>query len=286
MIDRGLLDVGDGHSLAWSMLGARSGKPTVVLHGGPGQGSSPRMAGGFDLERQCVVLYDQRGCGDSKPHACDADYRDGDNTTARLVRDLDKLRAALEIDRWLVCGASWGATLALAYAEEFPSRVSELVLLATTTSTRAETAKLYQGLDVASLARSLSSDDARAREAAARTWCAHEDAVLAREPTPVKSRLVDLPPREMIALARICAQYALHGAFLEEGQLLRDIRRLHGIQGVIIHGALDPVCPVEVALDLAARWHGAELVINEGEGHSFGPKALRALGNALERFAE
>lgn len=143
--DSGLLDVGDGNHVYWEVSGNPDGKPAVVLHGGPGQGSAPRMRRGFDPERYLVVLFDQRGCGRSTPHASDPATDMSVNTTWHLIADMERLREHLGIGEWLVSGGSWGSTLGLAYAEAHPARVSEIVLLAITTGRRSETDWLYRG---------------------------------------------------------------------------------------------------------------------------------------------
>src|SRR5215510_1923758 len=124
-----MLDVGDGNRMRWAMYGNPSGKPAAVVHGGPGSGSNPGMLRLFDLSRYRVVLFDQRGCGRSRPHAADPSTDLAANTTDHLIGDIERLRESRGIDRWLVYGNSWGSTLALAYAQRFPERVSEIVLL-------------------------------------------------------------------------------------------------------------------------------------------------------------
>ena len=133
-----MLDVGDGHRLAWSIAGNPDGKPAVVLHGGPGSGASPRFRRWFDPDRYRVVLFDQRSCGKSTPHAAEPDIDLSTNTTAQLIDDIERLREHLGIDRWLVWGGSWGSTLGLAYAEAHPGRVTEMILVSVVTTTAPE----------------------------------------------------------------------------------------------------------------------------------------------------
>ena len=143
--DQGMLDVGDGNLVYWETSGNPDGKPAVFLHGGPGQGTVPGMRRGFDPERYRIVLFDQRGCGRSTPHASDPDADMSVNTTPHLIADMERLREHLGITRWLLHGGSWGSTLGLAYAQAHPDRVSEIVLVAITTSRRSETDWLYRG---------------------------------------------------------------------------------------------------------------------------------------------
>ncbi|WP_128984920.1 alpha/beta fold hydrolase [Streptomyces roseicoloratus] len=144
--DEGTLDVGDGHRIHWSVAGNPRGKPALVVHGGPGAGSSPGSRRLFDPELYRIVQFDQRGCGRSTPHASDPATDMALNTTAHLVADMERLRVSLGIDRWLLYGGSWGSTLILAYAEAHPERVTEIVVQAVTTTRRSEIAWLYEGV--------------------------------------------------------------------------------------------------------------------------------------------
>jgi len=293
--DGGMLDVGDGNAIAWDIAGARNGKPAVVLHGGPGQGSSPNMRRAFDPRRYRVVLFDQRGCGRSTPHANDPAANMAVNTTEHLVGDIERLRQHLAIDRWLVAGGSWGATLALAYAERHPSHVSELVLTDITTSRRSESEWLYRGVArffpeawekfsaIDDYVARMEHPDREVRLAAARAWCEWEDAVLSLEwhPPPCS----DVEADAMIAFVRICAHYARHGAWLEEGALIRDAHLLAGIPGVLIHGRRDMSCPIVTAWELARAWPAAQLIALDDSGHLRSDAKRAALLSALDGFA-
>lgn len=305
---RGMLDVGEGNAIYWELRGSRHGKPAVVLHGGPGQGSSPNMARGFDPERYRIVLFDQRGCGRSLPHASAPETDMAVNTTHHLIADMEKLRAHLGIEKWLLVGGSWGSTLALAYALEHPSRVSEIVLNTVTTSRRVEAEWLYEGLGrffpeawerfrdhipigeregglIAAYSRRMDHPDLAIRSAAARSWCAWEDAALSLEPHAAASSYSDLSPESLLAFVRICTHYLHHGAWLEEGALIRDAKRLAGIPGVLIHGRRDLTCPIDTAWELARAWPGASLVDVADAGH-FGSDSKRtALLRTLDSFA-
>lgn len=304
--DHGLLDVGDGNCIAWEVSGTPTGKPAVLLHGGPGQGCAPNMRRAFDPRRYRIVLFDQRGCGRSLPHASHLATDMAANTTAHLVADMEALRTHLGIERWLVAGGSWGATLALAYAQRHAARVSHLVLTDITTSRRAEAAWLYGGVArffpeawerfrdhvpeangdvIAAYARRANHPDRSLRLAAARAFCAWEDAVLSLEPDAPPDVYGGQSDDDALAFARICTHYLVHAAWLEEGALLRDAGLLANIPGVLVHGRRDMSCPVGTAWALSRAWPGAELIVVEDAGHlrSHGKRA--ALLGALDRFA-
>ena len=307
--DRGMLDVGDGNAVAWEVSGVPHGKPAVVLHGGPGQGCTPNMRRGFDPSRYRIVLFDQRGCGGSTPHASEAATEMRFNTTDHLIGDMEALREHLHIDKWLLAGGSWGSTLALAYAQRFPSRVSEIVLNSVTTSRRSEAEWLYGDLArlfpeawerfsghvqeadnsndvIGAYARRMEQADETVRLEAARAWCAWEDAVLALEGGEPGVRLFsNMSTRDMLAFVRICSHYVKHGAWLDEGVLIRDAGKLAGIPGVLIHGRRDLSCPVDTAWALSRAWPGSKLVVLEDAGHLRSDTKRAALLGALDAFA-
>ncbi|MET8971197.1 prolyl aminopeptidase [Streptomyces hydrogenans] len=300
----GLLDVGDGNRVHYEVHGNPDGKPALVVHGGPGSGSSPGSTRLFDPEKYRIVLFDQRGCGRSLPHASDPAADLSVNTTAHLVADMERLRVHLGVDRWLLYGGSWGSTLILAYAQAHPERVTEIVIPAVTTTRRSETAWLYEGVGryfpeaherfragvdhaedpVGAYAARMNHPDRAVRERAAADWCAWEDAVLSMEGmgTPYTDRVDDT----RLAFVRICSHYFAHGAFLEEGALIRDAHRLAGIPGVLIHGRLDMGGPLVTAWELSRAWPGAELRVVEQAGHLGGGETRRLIVEALERFAD
>ncbi|MFE2012406.1 prolyl aminopeptidase [Streptomyces sp. NPDC059491] len=317
--DQGLLDVGDGNRIHWEVSGNPAGKPALVVHGGPGSGSSPRARRYFDPAAYRVVLFDQRGCGRSTPHASDPAADLSVNTTAHLVADMERLREHLGIDRWLLYGGSWGSTLILAYAEAYPERVTEIVIAAVTTTRRSETAWLYEGVGrffpeaherfragaetgaapdghgagagadgspglVRAYAALMDHPDRAVRERAAAAWCAWEDAVLSMEGmgTPYTDRVDDT----RLGFVRICAHYFAHGAWLEEGALIRDAHRLAGIPGFLVHGRLDMGGPPGTAWELTRAWPDAELHVVESAGHLGGEETRKLLLTALDRFAK
>ncbi|WP_255138043.1 prolyl aminopeptidase [Streptomyces somaliensis] len=305
--EQGMLDVGDGNLLHWEAHGNPSGKPALVVHGGPGSGSDPGAVRRFDLTRHRVLLFDQCGCGRSTPHASDPATDLAVNTTHHLLSDMERLRLHLDVDRWLPYGGSWGSTLLLAYAEAHPDRVTEVVVPAVTTTRRSEIAWLYEGVArffpearerfregsgtdadtatalVAAYARLTAHPDREVREKATADWCAWEDAVVS--PEGAGAPYADGPDADRPAMVRIRAHYSSHGAWLEEGALLRDAHRLAGIPGVLVHGRLDLGSPLTTAWELARAWPDAELTVVADSGH-LGTEATRAhVRAALDRFA-
>lgn len=303
--EHGLLDVGDGQRVYWETCGSPNGKPALVLHGGPGSGCSTNMRRPFDPDAYRIILLDQRQCGRSMPHASAPDTDLSVNTTEHLLRDLERLREHLGVDSWLIFGGSWGTTLALAYAERHPERVTALVLSGVTTTRSKEIDWLYRtvaplypeeydrfhagaghpdGDIIEAYRRLLENPDPAVRAKAARDWCEWENALASIDPKAPP------PPRRLtrefqMAFARIVTHYFSNGAWLEEGQLLRDARRLTGIPGVIIQGRFDMNAPLVTAWELARAWPDAELMIVENAGHSGAdPGMSEALVAALDQF--
>ncbi|MDX6678327.1 MAG: proline iminopeptidase [Solirubrobacteraceae bacterium] len=304
--EHGRLDVGDGNLVYWEACGNPAGKPALVVHGGPGSGCSPNSRRAFDPQRYRVVLFDQRGCGRSTPHASDPATDMRVNTTQHLIADMERLREHLGIESWLLFGGSWGSTLILAYAERHPERVSQIVIPAVTAGRRSEIEWLYRGVGrffpeawerfragarlrdgdndiVGAYARLVEDPDPDVRAAATNDWLTWEDAVVSLEGSGTP--YADRPPDGQVAFVRICAHYFSHGAWLEEGALLRDTVRLAGIPGVLIHGRLDLGSPLLTAWQLARAWPDAELVVIEGAGHTGDAATRDAVLAALDRFA-
>lgn len=306
----GMLEVGDGHRVYWEESGNPAGKPAVLIHGGPG--AAPWNGGRrlFDPARYRIVQFDQRMSGRSTPSAADPMRPLTANTTHHLIRDLEQLRTFLGINHWLVCGASWGVTLALAYAERHASRVTEMVLASVTMTRPADIHWLYHdagrffpsewrrfrdgaaasgssdGTDlVASYYRLLHEQpEPTVRDRAARDWCDWEDTVVSLEdgwkPNP---RYADAKFR--MAFARTVTHYFHHGAWLEDGELLRDVGRLSGIPAVLVHGRFDLGGPPDVPWLLAEAWPEATLHLVR-TGHVGGDEMTARLIEATDRFAE
>ncbi|MGW6932828.1 prolyl aminopeptidase [Lentzea sp. NPDC054927] len=304
--ESGMLEVGDGHSLYWEVSGNPDGKPAVVLHGGPGSGSSPRTRSLFDPNHYRVVLFDQRNSGRSTPSATDPVVDLSANTTQHLVADIEALRAHLGIERWLVEGGSWGVTLGLAYAQAHPERVTELVLAAVTTGDRSETDWITRDMGrvfprewerfrdgvpsaerdgdlAAAYSRLLHDPDPEVRARTARGWCEWEDTHMSLAPDAAPFLSI-AEPAFQLAFARLVTHYWSHGCFLEEGQLLRDVERLHGIPAVLVHGRYDVSGPLSTAWALHRAWPGSELVVLDDTGHGGGSMAA-AIVAATDRFA-
>jgi proline iminopeptidase len=306
--ESGMLDVGDGNLVYWEVLGNAAGKPAVILHGGPGSGCAPFWRRYFNGAAYRVVLFDQRGCGRSTPHASDPAVDLATNTTQHLIADIEQLRAHLGIERWLVVGGSWGSTLALAYAERFPDRVSETVLFSVGMTTHDEVrwvtrdvaryfpeewARFRDGVPatdrdgdlIAAYYRLLHDDDPAVREKAAVDWCRWEDAhVRVRSDHRHDTRYDD--PRFRMAFARLVTHYWHHAAFLENGSLLRDAGRLAGIPGVLVHGRLDLSSPVDIPWRLSQAWPGSRLVVIDDAGHGTGQRGMQeAVVAAIDALA-
>jgi len=299
----GLLDVGDGNRIYWETCGNPDGKAALVVHGGPGSGCGSGNRRYFDPELYRVVIFDQRGCGRSTPHASEPATDMSVNTTEHLLADMELLRQHLGIQRWLLYGGSWGSTLILAYAERHPKRVSEIVLLGATMSRRSELDWLYRGVGLffpeewerfrafarnenilAAYAGLMEDPDPRVRARAAAEWLAWEDAVISLEPKGRPNAYSDRPPDSQLALVRICAHYFSHAAWLEEGILLRHAYRLAGIPGVIIHGRFDLGSPLRTAWELSRAWADAELVVVSDSGHTGSDEMRAQTLAATERF--
>jgi proline iminopeptidase len=305
----GLLDVGDGHRIWWEAMGNPEGKPAVQLHGGPGGAPWGGGRRWFDPARYRLVAFDQRMAGRSLPSASDPMQPFTANTTHHLVDDIERLREHLGIERWLVCGASWGVTLALAYAERHPERVSELVLVSITLTRRSDVRWLYHGAGrffpeewsrfAAGAARAGGSatgdlvaayhhllhahPDPGVRERAALEWCAWEDAVVSLEEGWQPNPRYDDPAFRM-AFARTVTHYFHHAAWLADDELLANAGRLAGIPGVLVHGRLDIGGPPDVAWHLSRAWPGSELHLVR-TGHVGGDAMLDPAMDALRRFA-
>lgn len=301
----GMLDVGDGHRVYWERCGTPGATPVVFLHGGPGGGISPAHRQLFDPARYDVLLFDQRGCGQSTPHASlEA------NTTWHLVADIERLREEIAgVPRWQVFGGSWGSTLALAYAQTHPQRVSALVLRGVYTVTRSELQWYYQfGVSemfpdkwerfqapippeerhdmIAAYRRRLTGDDEAARLACAQAWTIWEGETITLLPDAAFSAPFR-DPHFALAFARIENHFFVHGAWLEDGQLLRDAHKLQGIPGAIVHGRYDMPCPMRYAWALHQAWPEANFHPIEGAGHAYSePGILDALIRETDRLAD
>jgi proline iminopeptidase len=301
--ESGMLDVGDGHSIYWERCGTRGGKPAVFLHGGPGSGCSPRQRQQFDPELYDVLLFDQRGCGRSKPFA-----NLDNNTTWDLVGDIERLRDMCGHAKWLVFGGSWGSTLSLAYAQTHPERVTELVLRGIFLCRQNEMDWLYsygaselypeewerfvghipqgeRGDIVEAYRKRLTSGDPAVQLAAAKAWSRWEGMTVTLLPDP--EMLEEFTEdSHAIAVARIENHYFVNRCWLEDGQLLANANRLKGIPGIIVQGRHDCCTPPSAAWDLKKAWPEVELQIVPDGGHLFSePGITDGLVRASDRCA-
>lgn len=302
--ESGMLDVGDGHTIYYERVGTKGAKPAVFLHGGPGAGISPDYRRLFDPARYEVILFDQRGCGRSTPYA---DL--SNNTTWHLVADIERLREKFGFAKWQVFGGSWGSTLALAYAQTHPERVSELILRGIYTVTHAELDWYYRfGVSqmfpekferflaplktpeeradpVRAYRALLTGEDEAVKIEAAKAWSIWEGETITLLPAP-EFTAPWLDGHFALAFARIENHYFFHDAWLKDRQLLDNAHLLHGIPGVIVHGRYDMPCPAHYAWELHKAWPEAEFHIVEGAGHAYRePGILDRLIRATDQFA-
>ena len=301
--NRGRLRVSPLHEIYYEECGNPNGKPALALHGGPGGGISAFLHQLHDPQAYRIILFDQRGCGQSTPHAEIAE-----NTTWDLVADMERLRLHLGIARWQVLGGSWGSTLALAYAQSHGERVSELILRGIFTLRKVEIDWFYQqGADalfpdewekfvapippaerhdmVGAYHRRLTGTDRETQIACARAWSQWEAATLSLLPDP--QRVADLGREHFaIAFARIECHYFHHRGFLaEDGQLLAGASRLKSIPGVIIQGRYDVVTPMRTAWELHRAWPEAQFIVVADAGHTATePGTTDAIVRATDRF--
>jgi proline iminopeptidase len=299
----GFLDVGDGHEVYFEECGNPQGKPCVFVHGGPGAGAGASARRFFDPRRYRIVLFDQRGCGRSRPHA----HLEA-NSTWHLVADMEQLRETLGIARWLVFGGSWGSTLALAYAQTHPAVVSELILRGIFLLRQREIDWFYQhgtsdlypdawehylapipeaerGDLVKAFHRRLLSNDPETRLAAARAWSVWEASTSFLQPQTQFIQQFNAP-EAALAMARIeCHYFVNHGFFDSETQLLDGVDLIRHIPAVIVQGRYDVVCPPVTAWELHRRWPEADFQLIPDAGHSaFDGGNATALVAATDRF--
>ncbi|MEM6375405.1 MAG: prolyl aminopeptidase [Pseudomonadota bacterium] len=300
--DRRMLDVGDGHTIYVEQSGNPEGLPVVVLHGGPGGGCSPAMRRYFNPDKYRIILFDQRGCGRSKPHAC-VDH----NTTWHLVADIERIRLLLRIDDWIVFGGSWGATLALIYAQSHPERVRHLVLRGVFTMTQAELDWFYgggagkfwpetwaqfcnlipedeRGDLIGAYNKRLFSGDRAQELRYAKAWSAWENALATVQSNGQGG---DSPADYARAFARLENHYFLHGGFLgQDGYIYDNIDKIADVPGIIVQGRYDMICPPDAAYRLSKLWPKSDLRLIPMAGHALSEPGISAeLVRAMDRLA-
>ena len=300
----GRLRVSDIHELYYEISGAIDGKPVVVCHGGPGGGSTPSMRRYFDPKKYKIIVFDQRGCGRSTPHA-----ELTDNTTWALVEDMEALRRRLGVERWQVFGGSWGSTLALAYAQTHPERVSELVLRGIFTLRREELTWFYQegaswifpdawedylapipvaerGDLIAAYYKRLTGPDEDEKLRAAKAWSVWEGGAVSLIPSEERMQSFS-SDAFAVAFARIESHYFVNGGFFErDDQILANLDKVRRIPAVIVQGRYDIVTPMKTAWEMHKRWPEAEFKLIPDAGHAASePGVIDALVRATNRFA-
>jgi len=297
----GMLPAGGPHQIYWEQCGNPKGVPVVFLHGGPGAGASPAHRRFFDPKHYRIVIFDQRGCGRSKPLGELAD-----NTTPHLIADMEKLRGELGIDRWHVFGGSWGSTLALAYAEHHPERVMSLALRGIFLCRKSEIDWFLYGMKsfapeiyrdftehlppaersdlLRNYHRRLIDPDPKIHMPAARKWSVYEGTCCTLLPSP---ETVSGFSNDTVALglARMEAHYFINNIFLPENSLLKNLDKIRKIPAVIAQGRYDLVCPIETADELARAWPEAEYIVVPDAGHSAMEPGIRSsLVEAMDKF--
>ncbi len=301
--DQRMLEVGQGHRIYMEQCGNPEGVPVIVCHGGPGGGTSPAMRRYFDPKIYRIILFDQRGCGRSRPHAsCE------DNTTWHLVADMELIRERLDIEAWALFGGSWGATLALIYAQTHPDRVTHLVLRGVFLMTHAELDWFYgggagkfwpetwakftalipqdeQGDLIAAYHKRLFSGNREEEVHYGRAWSAWENALASVYSNGLSG---ESPGDYARAFARLENHYFINGGFLHmDGQILANMERIAHIPGIIVQGRYDMICPPHSAYSIHERWPNSELVMVRNAGHALSePGISAALVKAMDELAE
>lgn len=298
------LKVDDMHTLYIEESGSPQGEPILFVHGGPGAGCSVDDRRYFDPQQFRIILFDQRGCGRSTPHASLKN-----NTTSHLIEDLEKIRDFLRIKKWFLFGGSWGSTLSLLYAQAYPRQVSGLVLRGIFLCREKEFQWFYQhGANeifpdyfeqfsslipkeerqnmIQAYYRRLTGDDELARMGAAKHWAQWEGQCATLHPSKETCDRY-MNPHTAVSLARIETHYFMNNAFLEPNQILNDADKLNGIPGIIVHGRYDMVCPLDNALALHNVWENSDLHIIRDGGHSAQEPGIRcALLNAVSEITK
>jgi len=311
-----MLDTGDGNRVYWETCGNPDGIPALIVHGGPGSGCSAGARKAFNPERYRIILFDQRNCGRSTPHASDLAADMSLNTTEHLIRDMEQLREHLGVEKWLLRGGSWGVTLSLAYAERHRERVSGMIMVSVTSTRRSELDWLYRGAGrffpeawarfrdyvaaenyrlptdteppieglLMAYSRLMENPDPDIRARAATEWLAWEDAFISMENNGAPGSYGNRPDDARLAFVRICSHYFANDGFLKDGVLIRDAGKLAGIPGILVHGRSDLGGGVITPWELARAWPGTELVVIGDSGHTGSAAMQQALDAAGDRM--
>jgi proline iminopeptidase len=305
--EHGVLGVGDGQQVYWETVGNPAGLPALFVHGGPGSGAHAGQRRLFDPAAYRGILFDQRGCGRSRPLVSDVEVDLSVNTTLHLIADMERLRGHLGVDRWLLFGPSWGSTLALAYAQRFPENVAAIVLGPVTTGTRREIDWICRemgrvfprewerlialvpeverhGSIPGAYAQLLADPDPLVRADAAEAWRTWEDAHISMVPGFQPSRVGHYPERDLV-FARLVTHYWSNDCFLGDEEILLNMDRMVGIPAVLVHGRYDVSSPLDTAWRLHRAWPRSRLVVVEDAGHG-GASLQSAQLDALESFKQ
>ncbi|MDP2572123.1 prolyl aminopeptidase [Vibrio penaeicida] len=303
----GMIEVSDGHRLYWEEVGNPAGIPALYLHGGPGGGCGAGSRRSFDPKAYRAVLFDQRGCGRSRPLALEPNTDLSTNTTDHLIADIEALREYLNIDRWVVVGSSWGVTLGLVYAQRYPNRVKAMVLGAITSGTRQETEWITRDMGrvfphewerfcshvpeaerngdlSAAYARLLSNPDPAIHRKAALEWCLWEDTHVSLTPGWAPSPRYQEPEFSLI-FSRLVTHYWSNGCFLRDDEIMAGMHLIADIPATLVHGRWDISGPLDTALALHRAWSNSDLVVLEEAGHG-GVGFPEAMTAALNKYRD
>lgn len=301
----GHLSVDQDNSIYWELSGNPSGKPALFLHGGPGAGNLKGFRKMFDPDKYLIVYMDQRGCGQSRPLVHDFNDLTGNNTAA-LIRDIEKLRSHLKIEKWMITGGSWGTTLALAYAQSFPNRVTEMVLSSISVTSKEEVQWITEDVgklfpkeweEFALAAQDfpgdrlidryyagITSSNPDTRIKIADAWCAWENTHISLDPNWKPISFFE-KPEVRLSFATFVIHYWKHSGFLLDRPILSNMSILAKIPAVLIHGRYDVSLPLHTAWELHKQWPRSRLIVIQDEGHG-GPKMSEQMCQALSEFAE
>jgi proline iminopeptidase len=304
-LSRGRLPVGDGNEIFWETSGSPDGEPLLHLHGGPGSGAGTWYRSLYDPARYRIVGFDQRGCGRSRPLASEDLGRLATNTTAHQIADIEALREHLGVEAWLVSGVSWGSTLALAYAQAHPDRITGMVLTAVATTTAVEVEWLTEDIGrvfprewdefvaasharpgervIDAYCRRITHPDRSVRERAAQAWCTWEDVHVSLAAGFATSPRYDDPAFRLL-FATLVIHYFAHSGFPQDGGIRANMGRIAHIPAVLIHGRLDVSSPLATAWNLHKQWPGSRLIVIDDEGHG-GNAMFEALSQAATGLA-
>ncbi len=300
----GYLQTSESNEIYWETCGNPEGKPALFLHGGPGSGIKPVYRSHFNPEKFLIVSLDQRGCGRSRPLATDPTTDLSTNNTKALIADIEELRKSLQIEAWLVLGISWGTTLSIAYAQTHPERVTEMVLAAVTTTSRAEITWITEGIRkifpiqwekfrnavevkpgqrlIDAYYEHITHLQQEIREKTAKAWCEWEDVHVSMDPNHKPSaHFNDL--EFCLLFSTLVIHYWKHSGFMRENEVHENIHRISHIPATLIHGRLDISSPLSTAWELHKKWKASELIVLDNAGHG-GVQMKQEMDKAVAKY--